>query len=184
MNRFPNPILIALLLALPAGAGAPRKVPLQTYATLWTQSPFTVKPLIETEERIEENPFEDWALGGVSAVGDRQLVVLFHRKEAGKQMIVDSGDPKAEFKVIEVKQDPDDYKMTQVVISGSGKTGTVTYDDKLMASRTVVNAKAAAQAKAKAAIAAKVAAAKGHAPPGSAASRQPRMRVIPQPKKK
>ena len=101
MSRFPNPILIAVLLALPAGAGAPRKVPLQTYATLWTQSPFTVKPLIETEERIEENPFEDWALGGVSGVSDRQLVVLFHRKEAGKQMIVDSGDPKAEFKVIE-----------------------------------------------------------------------------------
>ena len=86
---------------------------------------------------------------------------------------------------IEVKQDPDDYKKTQVVISGSGKTGTITYDEKLMASRTAVNAKAAAQAKAKAAAAAKAAAVKSPtAPPGASTTRQPRMRVIPQPKKK
>lgn len=180
MIRLPILTLVALLPALPAVAGAPRKVSLQTYASLWTQSPFTVKPEVVVEAREEVNPFEDWALGGVSSVGDRQLVVLFHRKEAGKQMIVDSGDAKGEFKVVEVKQDPDDYKKTQVVISGSGKTGTVTYDDKLLASRTVVNAKAAAKAKAKAA-AVKAAAARAKAPPGT---RQPRMRVIPQPKKK
>ena len=169
MSRFPNPILIALLLALPAAAAAPRKVPLQTYTTLWTQSPFTVKPVIEAEDREEENPFEDWALGGVSGFGGRQLVVLFHRKEANRQMIVDSGDPKAEFKVIEVRQDPDDYKKTEVVISGSGRIGTVTYDDKLMGSRRVLNVRAAA---AKRPV------------PGATDAQQPRMRVIPQPKKK
>ena len=183
MSRITNPNLIAVLLVLPAGAAAPRKVPLATYSTLWTQSPFTVKPVIEQTDREEVNPFEDWALGGVSGASGNKIVILFHRKEANKQMIVDSGDPSAEFKIVEIKQDPDDYKKTEVVISGSGKTGTVTYDDKLLATRTAAKGKAAAQAKMKAAMAAKAASAK-KAMPGAAASRQPRMRVIPQPKKK
>lgn len=183
MSRFANPILVAALLVLPAGAAAPRKVPLATYSRLWTQSPFTVKPVIEPTAREEDNPFEDWALGGVSGASGNKIVILFHRKEANKQMIVDSGDPSTEFKIVKIKQDPDDYRKTEVVISGSGKTGTVTYDEKLLATRTVANAKAAAQAKAKAAAMAKAAAAKG-GPPGSPAARQPRMRVIPQPKKK
>ena len=133
---------------------------------LWTQSPFTVKPPPpEGEEVVEENPFEDWALGGVSSVGERRLITLFHRKEAGQQLIVDSGDPTSEFKVLEVTQDPDDYKKTIVKISKGGQTGSVTYDDKLLAGRQAANAKAQAQAAAQAKIAAAKAAATGAGKP-------------------
>lgn len=190
MTRVLYPLFAAALLVLPAHSAAPRKPPRQTYAVLWTQSPFTTKPVIETAERIEENPFEDWALGGVSSVGGRRLVRLFHRKEAGKQMTIDTGDPNSEFKVLEVLQDSVDYKKTVVKISKGGQTGSVTYDDKLMAGLKAANAKSQAQAamKAKAMAAAAARSGKSNSKPkprsGSTPSRQPRMRVIPQPKKK
>ena len=36
-------------------AGVPRKQPVGRYAKLWTDSPFTVKPVVEEEEVSEED---------------------------------------------------------------------------------------------------------------------------------
>jgi hypothetical protein len=172
-------VLLPAAIAATATAGAPRTPPLQTYSVLWTQSPFTSKPEVEATAPVAEaNPFEDWALGGVSNFGGRYLVTLFHRKEANRQMIVDESDKAGEFQVVEVKQQ-DDYKQTQVVIASGGKKGDVVYDEKVIASRTAAAAKNQ-QAQAQAAAHAR---AQPQLPPGvqppDASGRPPRMRVIP-----
>jgi hypothetical protein len=162
---------------------------------LWQNSPFTTKPVVEKAgPAVEVNPFEDWALGGVSTLNGRYRVVLFNRKEANLQKFVVQGDTSGEFQIVSVKQDPKDYKKTEVVITGSGKRGTVTYDDKVMSTRGAAAAKAAqnAQALAKAAQARAQFQQQAQAQPGvqppqgghpghGDGQRPPRMRVIPQP---
>jgi hypothetical protein len=177
-----RPILTALfaaVLALPAPAAAPRKPPLQTYAPLWTQSPFTTKPVVEGAGPVAEvNPFEDWALGGVSTVGGRYLVVLFHRKEAERKMVIDQSDKNAEFQVAEVKQDPKDHKATEVTIVSGSKRGKVTYDEKVLSTR---GAAAAKVQQAQAQKPPQPAAPPGAQAPPQSGQRPPRMRVIPPP---
>lgn len=197
--------LLTVALALPALAAAPKAPPLATYTSLWQSSPFTVKPQVEkTGPAVEVNPFEDWALGGVSTLNGRYRVVLFNRKEANLQKFVDQGDTSGEFQIVSVKQDPKDYKKTEVVITGSGKRGTVTYDDKVLSTRGAAAAKAAQQAQMQAKMAQARAQAQQQQPvqgqlpgvqppqggqpgqghPGQGhgdGQRPPRMRVIPQP---
>jgi hypothetical protein len=185
MKRIPSlapVLLLALVFALPAGARAPRKPPLMTYKRLWTNSPFTTKPIAETGPVVEDiNPFEDWALGGVSSFNGRYLVTLFNRKDASQQKLVDQSDKHSDFRVVSVNQDPDDYTKTVVVLSSGGKTGTVTYDEKLLATRGAVAAKtrqARAQAAARARSQKHGKMPPGVRPPGGSA-RPPRMRVVP-----
>jgi len=181
MKRIPSLTLVLFLVlafAPPAEARAPQKPALMTYSQLWKNSPFTTKPIIEKDPGEEEaNPFEDWALGGVSSVGGKYLVVLFNRKEAGKQKIIDQSNKESEFRIVSVSQDPDDYKKTVVMLTSGGQKGTVTYDDKVLATRGAAAAKnRAAQAR--------VQAQQNKLPPGirpptSGSARPPRMRVIP-----
>ncbi len=185
---FATTILIALLV-LPAGAAAPKKPPLATYTSLWMNSPFTTKPVVESSgPAVEVNPFEDWALGGVSTLNGLYRVVLFSRKEANLQKVISQADSAAEFQIVEVKQDPKDYKKTEVTIASGAKRGKVTYDDKVLSTRGAAAAKAQAQAQMQA-KAAQAAQARGQVPPqpgqpnvpGQPGQRPPRMRVIPQP---
>ncbi len=189
---FTTTILTALLV-LPAGAAAPKKPPLATYTSLWMNSPFTTKPVVESSgPAADVNPFEDWALGGVSTLNGLYRVVLFSRKEANLQKVISQADSAAEFQIVEVKQDPKDYKKTEVTIASGAKRGKVTYDDKVLSTRGAAAAKAQAQAQQQA-KAAQAAQARGQRlpqiqpqpgqpnVPGQPGQRPPRMRVIPQP---
>jgi len=183
---FLAPFLFVLaLFALPAEGRAPQKPPIMSYKRLWTDSPFTTKPVVVKEGPVEAaNPFEDWALGGVSSFNGRYMVTLFNRKDASQKKIVDQAEKNSEFRVVSVKQDPDNYKNTVVVLSSGGKTGTVTYDEKLLATRGAVAAKSRqAQAQAAARARALQAKGKGKLPPGvrtsGSSARPPRARVVP-----
>lgn len=180
---FPALLLLAAGAPPAAHAKAPRKPPLMGYSRLWNPSPFTVKPVVEKGPVIEKaNPFEDWSLGGVGQTGGHYIVVLFNRKDAKKKVFVEQGDPKAEFRIVSVKEDPNDRKNTVVTLTSGGKTGTVTFDEKLLAQRGAVAAKARQVAAARARATRKRPPIPGVRPSGS--PRPPRMRVIPPSNKK
>ena len=181
---FPALLLLAVSAPPAAHAKAPRKPPLMGYSRLWNPSPFTTKPVVEKGPVMEEvNPFEDWALGGVGQTQGHYIVVLFNRKDAKKKVFVEQGDPKAEFRIVAVKEDPNDRKNTVVTLTSGGKTGTVTFDEKLLAQRGAVAAKARQVAAARARSQKKRPPIPG-VRPSSGAPRPPRMRVIPQSNKK
>lgn len=119
-------------------AAPPRKQPIGRYATLWTKSPFTVKPPPPVKEELPD-ALEDYVLTGVSKLPEGYFVVLMNKKKRDERIRLAPGDHNAAgFKVVKVTQDPYDYKLTEVEISvnGSPRTGTVTYDEKLLAVKT------------------------------------------------
>ncbi len=61
-----------ILIGLTGGLAAdvPNNPTLTRYARLWTNSPFTSKPPPPTE-RPEDNPLDDYALGGISKLATR-----------------------------------------------------------------------------------------------------------------
>lgn len=113
-------------------AAAPVKPPQTRYARLISSSPFTVKPVETTPTRVEVNPFEDWALGGISEVNKGFFLHLLNKKKQGEKIVVEPGQP-SEYEVVEVRRDPLDPKKTEVVLRKDGQTGTVTYDEKVLA---------------------------------------------------
>lgn len=118
-------------------ASAPKKPPVFQYGRLWTNSPFTVKPDVQTAAVVEANPFEDWCLGGISDINGAYLLVMLNKKKQGEKLLVEPGVP-SEYQVLEVRRDPIDWKKTEVVVKHGSQTGTVTYDEKVLtASRKV-----------------------------------------------
>ena len=115
-------------------AGAPKKQPIGRYVSLWTNSPFTVKPEVEAPEEIP-NALEDYVLTGVSKLPEGYFVVLMNKKQRDERIRIAPNDYNAAgFKVVNVKQDPYDYMKTEVEIAvGGGRTGTVTYEEKYLA---------------------------------------------------
>src|SRR5688572_21238865 len=105
-----SPILPAFLfLALigVAAADVPKKASPGKYSSLYTNSPFTSKPIVENGR--EENPLDDYALLGVSPIGgNRYRVTLISKKKPDERITVDSDDPKSGFKIREVIRKPGD----------------------------------------------------------------------------
>ena len=129
--------MVAMLGVGCLAAGAPKKQPIGRYVSLWTNSPFTVKPEIEAPEELP-NALEDYVLTGVSKLPDGYFVVLMNKKKRDERIRIAPNDHNAAgFKVVNVKQDPYDYMKTEVEISvGGGRTGVVTYEEKFLAVKT------------------------------------------------
>lgn len=138
---------VMILASAIAFAGAPVKVPDNTYSHLSTNSPFTSKPPPKAPDEVA-TPLDDWALGGVSEVEGGYMVTIFHKKNAGEtQIIRPSGtlvtvkdemkwiNPGAagSYKVERVEYGKDSWKDTVVYLSSGSRSDKVAFDDKLLA---------------------------------------------------
>ena len=119
--------------AMPAFSGVPRKQPLGRYAELWTKSPFTVPPVVAGEEKVEENPLEDYTLAGVCEMRGGWFVVLINKKEREKRVRIKPGTTNTEgFQVVSV-DNGSSYLETKVQIqTAGGQKGWVEYDKKFL----------------------------------------------------
>lgn len=131
--------LITLALALALGLGicpsvlaeAPRQLPLNRYARLWTDSRFTTKPVV-ISPGIGPGPLDEWALGGISEVNDGFLLILFNRTNPQEKRIIQPGNSGG-FEIRQVRRVPNNYLATEVELSYKNQTGWVRYEESMLA---------------------------------------------------
>jgi hypothetical protein len=126
MKMLPAALLLAL--AAVAVAELPKPAPVTRYAQLWTESPFTTKPPVEGPA-AEVNPLEDYALGGVSPITGGYRVTLLNRKNPEERIVLPDN---TEFRVLDVQYAAGNPLLTTVRLSTGSKTGTVSFDEKLL----------------------------------------------------
>lgn len=136
-----NPVKISLVLifATALAQAAPPSAPSPgRYTPLWNDSPFTTKPIGPIENVV--NPFEDYALGGVTPLdGGTYLVTLLNKKKPEERVSIPGNS--MGFKVLEVRQGTKGPLSTAVMISNGVKTGLVSFDEKLLIIKAPVAAK-------------------------------------------
>jgi hypothetical protein len=180
ISNFKFQILLLLALTGWAAADLPKKAPISRYSSLWNNSPFTSKP--PPPDRVDApNPLDDYALIGVSSIGNGnfRVTILNKKKPDEPRKYIESNQTKDGFRILEVVRKPGDPTGTTVRMQSGSLTGTVKYDEKLLT----------------------IAAAPPQAPPGAAnppgvppqpvpqapvdpngqPMRQPRPRVVPPP---
>ena len=130
MTMAMKPLLfLSTIFAANAVAEVPRAVPVTRYAGLWTDSPFTTKPP-PAEAAPEANPLEDYALGGISPISGGYRVTLLNRKNPEERIVLPDNP---DFKVLSVQYATGNPLGTTVRLSTGSKTGTVSFDEKLLA---------------------------------------------------
>lgn len=131
MKSVPRMFLITLAITGWAVAAKPARPGLTKYSSLWSNSPFTSKPLPPPPGE-EADPLEDYALLGVSPIGGGYRVTLIHKKKPEERVTVDSDRPSGDFKIISVVRKPGDPLGTVVRMTSGSRTGTVGFDEKLL----------------------------------------------------
>ena len=175
---FPVQTSLAFLaLAGSLAAEVPEKVPYTKYSGLWTNSPFTSKPP-PAEAGPENNPLDDYALIGVSSLGDKKyrVTIINKKKPEEPRIYVESDRESKGFKIVGVTRKPGDPTGTVVSMTSGSMMGNVSYDQKLL-TLTAVVPKAPAPQPGQQIM-------PGQPPvPGQpgAPQRQPRPRVVPPP---
>lgn len=114
-----------------AMAETPRKAPLSKYNGLWTNSPFTTKPVV-TGPEAPPNALEDYALLGVSPIPEGYRVTIMNKKTPEERLYIDSGKTVEGFKIVEVVRKAGDPLGTVVRMMSGSVTGTVAFDEKLL----------------------------------------------------
>lgn len=136
--------VISLFLAALSGlafSDVPRKPVLSTYSKLWTDSPFTTKPIVGPSGPVV-NPLDDYALLGVSPIGGgKYRVTLINKKKPDERKMVYSDGSDSEFKILGVTRKAGDPMGTVVSMSVGSQTGTVSFDEKLLTIAPVAAAK-------------------------------------------
>ena len=107
-------------------------MPISRYTGLWMNSPFTSKPPPSTGAP-DVDPFADYALAGVSPIDGGYRVTLMNKKTPDERITVDSDNPNAKFKILGVSRKDGDPLGTTVRLTSGSLTGTVSYDQKLLA---------------------------------------------------
>ena len=133
-------LTILILTTLALHAGPPQKKAYHNYAPLWTDSPFTTKPLPPsgpTQPLV--NPLADWALGGISKFPEGYFIILINKKKPDERKVIEPGVV-SDFKILEVKNDGDKYTDTTVKLAYGSMQGEVTYDTKLITLKTAAPA--------------------------------------------
>ena len=173
--KLPLTSFLLLTLAGVAAADVPRKEPLQSYSKLWNDSPFTSKPPpVGPGETID--PFEDYALIGVSPIGGKNYrVTMINKKTPTDRIMVYSDRKGSEFEIQEVIRKDGDPLGTEVKMKSGSSTGTVRYEEKLL---TLVAAPVAAPVPPQIPGLPQGVPGQSQLPPGV---RQPRPRVVPPP---
>jgi hypothetical protein len=128
--------ILALALVLLSGMAAadlPVKAPNTKYTGLWTNSPFTSKPPPPPPGEVI-SPFEDYALLGVSPVGNGYRVTLTNRKNPEERILIESSRPDAEhgFTISAVNRKPGNPLGTTVDLRKGRIRGTVVFDETLL----------------------------------------------------
>ncbi len=127
-----RPIFLLLALCGVAAAEAPKKVPLSRYSRLWSDSPFTSKPPPGADAPVV-NPLDDYALIGVSPISNTAYrVTMINKKSPDDRITVDSDNPKANFKVLEVIRKAGSPLGTIVRMSSGAMTGSIAFDESLL----------------------------------------------------
>lgn len=128
-----NPVSLLLALASVALADVPKKTPNTKYSGLWTNSPFTSKPLVEPGAP-PENPLDDYVLLGVSSLGTKNYrVTMINKKKPDEPRIyVETNRDSKGFKILGVTRKEGDPTGTVVRMQSGSMTGTVSYDKKLL----------------------------------------------------
>lgn len=122
-------LLLSLALAATVVAEVPKTVPTGSYSTLWTDSPFTSESRAFPPPK-EPNPFETYALCGVSPVSGGYRVTLLNRLNPEERIIL-PGNPN--FRILGVRYDAANPLATTVSLSMDSKIGTISFDEKLLA---------------------------------------------------
>ena len=174
MHASQRLILLSLAFTGWAVADLPKKAPITKYTRLWTDSPFTSKPLPPPPGEVA-NPLEDYALAGVSPVSGGYRVTLLNKKKPEERIIVESDRPSQGFKILEVVRKAGDPLGTVVRMMSGSVTGTVAFDEKLLTLTPPPAAKPQVPPGAKPGVP------PGVPQPGQPPQRQPRPRVVPPP---
>lgn len=106
-------------------------MPINNYSSLWNNSPFTSKPP-PPDAGPESNPLDDYALIGVSPIGQGYRVTLINKKQPTERITVDSGSSRSGFEILGITRKPGNPLGTEVRMRSGSKTGTVSYDEKLL----------------------------------------------------
>lgn len=162
--------LFCAMTVLAEGA-APKQLQHGRYAKLWTNSPFTSKPVVTGPGPVAD-PFEGYSLGGISKLADGYFAILFNSKNPTEKVVIRPG-AKSDFSIVKVDWAPN-WKETVVTLRNGGKEGTVTFDEKQL----TIKAPAANKPPAKPAAKPLIPEAKPATP-----TRKPRPRVVVPPKR-
>jgi len=121
-------------------AKVPEQPRAMQYSRLWTASPFTIKPT--SAAVAATSPLErDWMLGSIRPGKDGYSVTLINKKDRKDRIRFLPGFSSGEFKLLEVKQDPNNYKQSKVLVGKGSQKGWITYDEKLIKIRVAAGAK-------------------------------------------
>ncbi|MFD0894787.1 hypothetical protein KBB96_04780 [Luteolibacter ambystomatis] len=131
-------IFLMSLLCVPTvfAAGPVEKRSDTYYSRLWTNSPFTTKPPPPDQGPIHD-PFEDYALSAVMPLPRGGYMVVIQNKKKPDDRVTILPDQPSDFKVMEVKTGDGKPRSTTVKLSSGSKTGTVSFDEKLLVIRQV-----------------------------------------------
>jgi hypothetical protein len=110
-----------------ASADIPRKAPLVKYTGLWTNSPFTSKPVVEAGGTIA-NPFDDFTLTGIAPVPGGYRITIINKKNPDIKKVIEPGGTDTEFKVVSVDRNPEKVLGTTVVLTTGSMEGTVSFE--------------------------------------------------------
>jgi hypothetical protein len=129
-------VIISLIGILSCGvslADIPKKKSLQQYSGLWTNSPFTTKPVV-TGGAPQANIFDDYHLTGIAPVKDGYRITVTHKKT--KEKVVIEPGVESKFKVLAVERNPDIHLGTVVSLTNGSTNGTVKFEPKLVTLNT------------------------------------------------
>ena len=136
-------MLLAAFACLPAHANTPKKQPLVKYTGLWTNSPFTSKP-IEVGPGPAVNPFDDFTLTGIAPIPGGHRITIVSKKNPDVKRVIEPGGTD-EFKVVSVNRNPEKALGTTVVLSSGSIQGSVTFEPELITLKAAPAAPAAQQ---------------------------------------
>ena len=136
-------LLLAAFACLPAHANTPKKQPLVKYTGLWTNSPFTSKP-IEVGPGPAVNPFDDFTLTGIAPIPGGHRITIVSKKNPDVKRVIEPGGTD-EFKVVSVNRNPEKALGTTVVLSSGSIQGSVTFEPELITLKAAPAAPAAQQ---------------------------------------
>lgn len=142
-----KPVLCFLLFAASAAvltADVPNQPVLTRYTSLWTDSLFTAKPPPPEGPARQDNPLDEYALGGAGKLHDGYYVVLFNKKDPSQKEVIRPGGD-SDFEVVSMKWSDTNWKDTVATIKSGQFQAEIGFDDEVLSAKAAASAKATAQ---------------------------------------
>ncbi len=123
MKTFLLACLISSSVLQLASAKIPEKAPKVKYTGLWTNSPFTSKPIVEPTGPTA-NILDDYTLTGIAPVPGGYRITIMNKKNPEMKEVIEPGGS-SQFKVVSVNRNPDKALGTTVVLTSSLSSGSI-----------------------------------------------------------